>query len=463
MTVELEAKQRDKILQKAARRIAKEVQIPGFRPGKAPYGVVVNRFGEAAVQEEATEDLTTTIFQQAIQKAELDPSAPSSLTDVQWEPDLVLKITVPVDPVIELGNYRQTELKYEEPTVSEEEIQAELERLQKEMAVQEPTNSPAKLGDTLNILVVETDPETDEVLQEYDDEIVLAELEENSDEVDWATHLLGLSEGATQEFTHSFVTEAYKEGESDSEEEIQYTVTINAITIEMLDEINDEFASLVGEFDTLDALKANIEATILERKQASFEAELVDTYLQEIIDQAENLKWPPALERVELENGLHQYRHNIERLGISWDMFLRIQNRSSEELLEDIRQSVVEDMKKSLVIGKLGITEKIEIADAEFDAEFNRLVSMENDVEKAIQAYSSPGGIEYIGDSLLTAKVKDRLLAILKGEAPSLEELEAQAAEKAEAEKAEAEKADQADQVVETPAETPLETEQASE
>ena len=99
MTVEVDEKQTDNLLKTAAGRISRQVRIPGFRPGKAPYRVIVQRFGEDVVRNEALEDLSKSVFEQALKQTDVEPYAPASLEDVSWDP-LVMKVRVPVAPVV---------------------------------------------------------------------------------------------------------------------------------------------------------------------------------------------------------------------------------------------------------------------------------------------------------------------------------------------------------------------------
>ena len=94
MTVERDEAQKEKLLQKEARRLSKQVKIPGLRPGKAPYKHILNRFGIEALQEEALQDLTESVFRSAIKEADITPFAAASLDNIEWDP-LVMKVKIP--------------------------------------------------------------------------------------------------------------------------------------------------------------------------------------------------------------------------------------------------------------------------------------------------------------------------------------------------------------------------------
>jgi trigger factor len=165
MTVEVEAQREQDILQKAAKKIARQIKIPGFRPGKAPYNVVVRRFGLEAVQQEAFEDSADRLVQDALNEANVQPFAQIQLESVDWSP-LIIKVKVPTAPVVELGEYRDIRLEAEPVEVSEEDVDKALQDLQERTATWTPVERPAELGDMVTMSVVEK--EGDEVLAQND-------------------------------------------------------------------------------------------------------------------------------------------------------------------------------------------------------------------------------------------------------------------------------------------------------
>ncbi len=168
MTVEIDDKQKNRLLEKAARRISRQVRIPGFRHGKAPYRIVINKFGVEAVQEEAIDDLTKDIFQQALEEAEITPFAQASLDEIEWEP-LTMKVKIPVGPVVELGNYSDIRLEFEAPEVTDEEVGEELERLKDREATDAPDERAATVGDQSAVMLSEKDLETGTMVAEERD------------------------------------------------------------------------------------------------------------------------------------------------------------------------------------------------------------------------------------------------------------------------------------------------------
>ena len=207
LTVEIEPKKEKDMLNKAAKRIAREVRIPGFRPGKAPFNVVVRRFGLEAVQQEALEQSVDKMLEKALEDVNVEPYAQIQLDSIEWDP-LTIKVKVPTKPVVELSNYRDIRLDAVDVEVTEEDVQQTLENLQEQTATWNPVERAAKLGDLVSMSVVEKDG--DEILAEH--ESVEHELEdpaehEGHDHPDLTTPLLGLEAGDEKTFSLAYPEE----------------------------------------------------------------------------------------------------------------------------------------------------------------------------------------------------------------------------------------------------------------
>ena len=129
LTVEIEPDQQQNLLKKAAQRISREVKIPGFRPGKAPFNVVVRRFGIEAMQSEALEHSVEDMVKESMAEVNLVPYAQIQLDGVEWDPSLKIKIRVPTRPVVELGDYRETRLEAKTVEVTDQDVEDALKRL----------------------------------------------------------------------------------------------------------------------------------------------------------------------------------------------------------------------------------------------------------------------------------------------------------------------------------------------
>ena len=474
LTIEVEPTEEDKLLKKAAKKIARQVQIPGFRPGKAPYHTVVRRFGLETVQQEVLEASAEKIIGDALEEADLRPAAQISFDNVSWEP-LTLKIKVPGQPKVELSDYRALRLEGEVIEVTDEDIEQELKKLQAEQAAWAPVERPSQLNDLISISVVEKDGDT--VLAEHDSidyELVFPEPEAEVDEAadsddeaeaedetppfqpDLTTPLLGLSAG--DEKTFSIEYPADYSDETYAGKEIAFTVKVGSVKAKELDPLDDEFALSASDFDSLAELKENIAKTLKEQREHHRDHELGDKLLDQIVDGAEKVDWPLALEEEAAENELRRFTAEFERLGLTLESYLQIQKKEEAEFRAEIRENVLKGLKRSIVMAELAKLEKLGINNSEILGRAKAIADSFGGGDQIWQyLLSSEAQQNRLANDLLSEKVLMRLAAIAKGEAPDLEaeaEVETEAALETSEPTAEAAPAEPADEAAEAEAET---------
>ncbi len=414
MTVEVDEQQTDKLLKAAAQRISKQVKIPGFRPGKAPYRMMVRRVGEETVRDEAMEDLSQSVFKQALEQAELEPYAPASMEDVSWDP-LVMKVRVPVAPIIELGDYRALRMEAEPVEVSEAEVDEALKNLQEEYAVWNPVERPAQLGDMVTMAVKEQIGE-DVLGDEENVEYELAEKEEDGSGPDLTTPLLGLSAGDEKEFSLT-----YPQSFSDSRyagKEVAVSVKVHGVKEKEIYPLDDDFAQTVGDFDTLQELKEKLTEDIRQQKEREADDELSQEALKQLLEDAERIEWPKVLEEEEIDQMLSEQDRKLQQSGLNLDTYLSIQKKTREQLREEFRPAAQERLRRSLALSKLVELEDLSVAGHEVSGQIDRLSLMAGERGSELrQALATPDNVQYIVNDLLTSKALERLVQIVKGEA----------------------------------------------
>jgi trigger factor len=451
MTIEAEPAEEQKLLKKAAQRISRQVQIPGFRPGKAPYNTVVRRYGLETVQQEVLDQSSEKIITDALDDAELEPQAPMSLDEVSWGP-LTFKVKVPTEPVVELGDYRDIRLDSEPVEVSDEDVQEALESLQEQNATWAPVERAAELGDLLTFSVVEKDG--DEVLAEEESvEYELVEPEEQEDDAteqpDFTKPLLGLSAGESKTFTIDYPDDY--QAERYAGKEITFEVEVSSVKEKELDPLDDDFAQSMGEFETLDALKEQVRSSIKDRRQHEADHELGHKVLDKIVEEAK-LEWPEALERYRLDQEIEGVERQLKQSSLTLDSFLQMQNKTEDEFREETRERVVNDLKMGLVLSKLSELEQLDVSQVEILERARAIAEMSGAGDQFWQSVlSSSQSRARISSELLTDKVFERLAAIARGEAPE-PGAETEAQEEAE-EAAEVEASAEDAEEIEVPAE----------
>lgn len=447
LTVEVEPEQQEKMLKKAAQRIAREVKIPGFRPGKAPYNVIVRRFGIEAIQSEALEQSVEDLVKEGMANVKLTPFAQIRLDSVEWSPALKIKIKVPTKPVVELGNYRDTRLEAKAVEVTEQDVEEALQRLQEQQATWVPVERPAEIGDLISMTVTEKDGDTilsdhqaveyelkpvneedddddeedeeDEDLDDDDDDD-----EDDDDQKSWrpdlTTPLLGLSAGESKTFSVTYPEDF--QNQQYAGKEITFEVEVSGVKAKELDPLDDEFAKQVGDYETLDALKDKIREDIRQSRERMNNFELGSQALDQIIENAEKIEWPAALEEEQIDHEIEHYEHHLKQANLTLDAALRVQKKTKEELREELRENVVKQLKRGLVMSKVAELEKLEVSQMEVLEQAKLMADMYGGGDRMWQSLLAAEARQgSIANELLSSKVMQRLGVIAKGEAPDLD------------------------------------------
>jgi len=412
LTIEVDEERVEQELRRVAQRISKQKRIPGFRPGKAPYDVVLRLFGKKALLGEALEDLTQAVFKEATEQEDIEPFAQTELVDVQFEP-MVLKMMVPVAPIVELGDYRQLRLAPPEVTVSDEEVEAALKRIQAQHSQWQPVERPAQLDDQV-IVDIESTVEGEVVLSNQERALLL-KAESLYPLPGFSEQIVGMVIGEDREFDliypESLANEklAGKEG--------HFKVHLHDLKELVLPELNDDLAKTVGDFETFDDLKAKVR----EGLQAEAEREAENRFSSEVLTatvERARIEFPPVLIERELDGLLEKQERVLrQRESLTLDNWLEINKKSKEEHRDELRPRAVERLKWGLALGKVVELESITVEEEEVEAQIERMSSSFGEqADKARDVFSSPDNMRSIASDLLTSKALQRLMAIARGE-----------------------------------------------
>ncbi len=412
--VEVDAKKEQNMLKKAAKRIAREVKIPGFRPGKAPYNVVVRRFGPEAVQKEALEQSVDKIIQDAIQDADIVPYARISLDGIEWNP-LTVKVKVPTRPEVELGEYRDIRIESEPVEVTDEDVEETLKNIQDRNAVWNPVERAAEIGDLVTMDVVEKDGE--DVLSKreaVDQELGDPAGHEGHDHPDMTTPLLGLSAGDEKIFAVDY-PEAF-EDERYAGKEITLEVKINSVKEKEVDPLDDEFAKSFSDFDTLAEFKEDILKNLKNQRQREQNRQLGNEAIDKIVENG-TIVWPQAFEDESIDQEVKRVQRQMESYGLSIENYFQMQGITEEDYKEQVREQVVNQLKRSLALGKIVTLEKLEVGESEILERAKMIADFSGGGEQLWRnIMASQPQRARVAEELIVDKALDQLAAIVKGE-----------------------------------------------
>jgi trigger factor len=416
--IEMDAAEVDKKLRETARKISRQFTVPGYRRGKAPYHAVVRVFGREAIQQQALEEFGNEWYEQALEQVEYDAYEVGSLEDVEWEP-FRMKVLLPIEPEVDLGDYRAVRVPFEPDEITEERIEDYLADLQRQHAQWVPVERPAALGDQL---VLDMEGKVGDRLF-MSNEGYEMRLEEGASHPLPGFHqeLVGLSPGEEKTFTLTVPEDDFDEDVSGQEGTI--TVRLHTVKAEDLPALDDELAMMVGDYDTLADLRVatreNLETEALQRA----ESEYLDRVLEAMIEAAVRIEYPPQAIDREADLALSQMERNLSASGIQLDTYLKMIGKTREVYKQELRPASEERLRKRLVLREVGRREALTVEPEEVEAEIERLVEgMGDGADEMRELLESPGGRLSVSEDLALMRIQERITHIAKGEAPPLED-----------------------------------------
>jgi trigger factor len=437
-TVEVDSERLEKAKRTAAGRLAKRVNIPGFRKGKAPYKVLVSYLGEGAILEDAVEVLGNEIYKDALDQSEIKPYGPGSLEDFKAEPQPTFQFIVPLQPSVELGDYRSVRLPYEPPTIDDKAVDDAIETMRERLAVIEESHQPVAAGNRVTVSLTGTFLDEDETAADEESSAEEGEEAEPENKVfiqrDEMVFLLTPDREPAPGFTDALVGAAVDERREfeltypEDEEEFQnlsgrhvkFDVTVKKIETMTLPALNDDFAARVTESEekplTLLELRMRTRENLQKTADERAQSEYAHHVLHEIIDQS-TVAFPDALVDDQIQHILQHVDSDLRQRGITLDDYMKITGKTLQDLREEYREQAVETIEHSLVLQELIKAEKIEIDDARLDEEIEKIVAQFGEQAEAFRRfYSRKDARENLRNDLTNRAINERMAAIAKGE-----------------------------------------------
>ncbi|GAA3853231.1 trigger factor [Streptomyces sp. NPDC003631] len=355
LTVEVPFEELKDSLDAAYKKINQQVTVKGFRKGKIPARVIDQRFGRGAVLEEAVNDALPKFYTEAVNEAELNPLGQPEVDIKELKDNEVLSFTAEVDvrPTIEIPDYSGIEVEVDAVEVTEEDIDKSVEQLRDRFASTTPVERAAEDGDVVTIdLEAKVDGEVleDGVAQGVSYTIGSGELLDGVDDA-----VKGLSAGEEATFASEL------KGGSAAGKEAEVTVKVTQVAARELPELDDEFAQLASEFDTLDELRTDSRKRLENMKQYDQATQAQERVLDKLLELVE----VPVPEKL-LEDEINTRKHNVEhhqlaQMGLTLDKYLEVQGKTAEEYETETREAAVKGIKTQFVLDELVNKEKLNV------------------------------------------------------------------------------------------------------
>ncbi len=419
LTVEVPKERVDKELQKAAKKVSAKYGVPGFRKGKAPFSMVVRAFGLSNLYGEFVDDLGQEMYKAAIEQEKIEPYAMAQLEDIQMEPSLAYKLVIPLEPVIELGDYRNLRVEQDAAVVDEEQINSRLEQYREQYAAWNDVTRPAQYGDSLTVDIKSSIADGDiTVLDETDWEVTLDE-ETPMEPKGLDEQLLGMATGDSKEFdiTYPEDSQSIHAGKT-----AHFNVTIKNVKAYEKPELNDALAQLVGpDFNTLDELKENIRTSLADAEKSRLEGEYIDKALDAVLD-ISTLDYPPVVVEDQIDGMMQDLEGRLRQFGIqdiNW--YFQQVGQTPEQYRESIRETATKVARRNLVLSEILEKEKLVVSEDAIEERIVAMTTTENEEMKGqaeMMANSLRNGAarQILVSQLLREQGLARLMAIVRGE-----------------------------------------------
>ena len=421
---EVPAEEVERRLQQAAKALGREMRIPGFRKGKVPPPVVIRRLGREAVLDEALRSSLGGWYVDAIDGAGISPVGEPEL-DVgtlpgQGEP-LAFSIEIGVRPRAKLGDYKGLEVGRREPQVADAELSEELERLRARFATLETVERAAEQGDHVVVDYLGTIDEQPFEGGEGRDQLI--ELGSGRLLPGFEEELLGARAGEERTVQVTF-PEDYPGGVGGKQ--ASFAVAVKEIKAERLPELDDEFASEAGGFETLAELREDLAARLTEEDSRAIEREFEEAVLDAAVAEAE-IELPDKLVHARAHELLEHTLSALERQGISKEAYLRIVGKDEETLANEAEPEAARALRREAVLAAVVEAEGIEPSEEDLLAALQPSADrQETSAEQLLDRLRSGGRLEQLREELATRQA----LELVVGAAQSIPVEQAKAREK---------------------------------
>ena len=416
IVVEIDKELMETGINKAYTKARKSIMIPGFRKGKAPRKMIEAMYGAHVFYEDGLEEVFPEVYDFAVAKQEgFKAIGRPSLTDMQISDDNIVTLTITTDvyPEVTLGQYKGLEVEKTEPTVTDEQIQAELDNMAKNVASTENVDRPAEMGDTANIDFEGFDngvPFDGGKGENFD-----LKLGSGSFVPGFEEQIVGMSAGEEKDIDITFPQDYHKELAGKA---VVFHVKVNKITVTIVPAQDDEFAKDVSEFDTLEALKADIRAKALEKAQKQADSAFENAAVEKAAENT-TVDMPNALVEKELDIQMERFGYQLQMSGYSMEQYAKMMGGDVNTMRNAFRPTAEKQAKISVTLEKIAEVENLTVTAEDIEEEFQ---SMAKQYEMEEDKIKEMVPMDELTESLKTRKAVKLIVDSAVAVAPKTEE-----------------------------------------
>ena len=412
LTVEVSAEDFKAAIKKAFNKNKNRFSIPGFRKGKAPQAMIEKMYGEGVFYEDAADEAINASYAEAMKESGLDIVSRPEVTieKIGKDEPFVYSALVAVKPEVTLGQYKGVEVEKADASVSAEDVEAELKKVQEQNA---------------RLLTVEDRgvEDGDQTVIDFEGFVDGKGFEGGKAEdypltigshsfIDtFEEQLIGKKIGEECEVNVTFPTEYHAADLAGKP--ATFKVTVKEIKVKELPELNDEFASEVSEFDALDEYKKDVEKKLAEKKEIEANSKNEDAVVAKVVENA-TMEIPDKMIDAQAENMVQDMARRMQSQGLSLDMYLKYTGMTVEQMKEQARPDAEKRIRTRLVLEAVAKAENIQISDEKVDEEVAKMAeAYKMEVEK-LKSYMSESDVKQMKEDLAVQQAVDLLVAEAK-------------------------------------------------
>ena len=412
LTVEVSAEDFKAAIKKAFNKNKNRFAIPGFRKGKAPQAMIEKMYGEGVFYEDAADEAINASYAEAMKESGLDIVSRPEVTieKIGKDEPFVYSALVAVKPEVTLGQYKGVEVEKADASVSAEDVEAELKKVQEQNA---------------RLLTVEDRgvEDGDQTVIDFEGFVDGKGFEGGKAEdypltigshsfIDtFEEQLIGKKIGEECEVNVTFPTEYHAADLAGKP--ATFKVTVKEIKVKELPELNDEFASEVSEFDTLDEYKKDVEKKLVEKKEIEANSKNEDAVVAKVVENA-TMEIPDKMIDAQAENMVQDMARRMQSQGLSLDMYLKYTGMTVEQMKEQARPDAEKRIRTRMVLEAVAKAENIQISDEKVDEEVAKMAeAYKMEVEK-LKSYMSESDVKQMKEDLAVQQAVDLLVAEAK-------------------------------------------------
>ncbi|MCJ1778841.1 trigger factor [Mammaliicoccus sciuri] len=412
LTVTVPKEEVDKGLDKAFKKVVKQINVPGFRKGKMPRPLFEQRFGVESLYQDALDFILPEAYGNAVEEAEINPVDRPEIDVTQMEEgkELIFEATVTVEPEVELGDYKGLSIEKQDREVTDEEFNQAIEDAVSRQAELTVKEGEIAEGDVVNINFdgyVDGEAFEGGQAEGYDLEIGSGSFIPGFEE-----QLIGLKANDSKDVVVTFPEEYH--AEELAGKEATFKCEVNEVKSKEIPELDDELAQELDEsVSTVDEYKEKLRKDLEEAKVNQAEATEKEEAITKATDNAK-VDIPEAMINTELDRMMQEFEQRISQQGLNLELYYQFSGQSEEELKAQMKEDAEKRVKTNLTLRAIADAENIEVSDADVEAEFAKMSEQFGLSVEDIKA--TLGNNDILVNDLKIQKVIDLLVAESAGE-----------------------------------------------